>query len=673
MRLDHGPQRQLLQVPELRLNFRVQLNKEVRLLRIEARNYLAYEEAAIEFSKGGLTLVVGPNNSGKSALVSVIDRIAKPHQEGDWTRNGQGESILAAEFELNAEERKYFVGPSAVDASWSDSKVFQRARMTYVHSPRSGRRGLLLQELAIYGGGSFVPIAQLDDKQSLRYRFTKIGPWVQTHDSTDVFDLADVGAYGMPETLLQQEYGRLFEILSRWRENVYHFGSLRPGTSPLREINSTPTLAPSGENLPEVLLWLRTHSDEAWDRINRVVSTLVPDLGTMLVPTDGVNVRLVFRDDRGNERNIKELGTGVEQLLMATYLGVTHARGGMVVIEEPETNLHSQAQRTLSQYLLDWSSDRQFVATSHSSVFLDLAAAAPSRVWLVERRKGISTVTEATSAPVAALDALGVRRSDVLSARAMLLVEGLSDAAIITDWFGAEASKYGARIVEGTGGDAAWHVSDLARWVSAAEALPQPVLFLRDRDEMDPASIRKIEKSGIVFVLPVRELENLLLGVTAVARVVRSRLEASGMDSSAWDESSINRELDAAADAEQSVVILKRVAYRLQPLRPLDRASVDQLAETARGLPGLLTVLRSRRINLSEVRSLWASEEAEVKRIWAQSKFELAAGSDVLARVWKIAGLKYDKEKDGIALARLSKPPTYLRQRLQTFLKALPT
>ncbi|MFE2467609.1 OLD family protein [Streptomyces mirabilis] len=74
------------------------------LVRVEAEQFRAFEEVALDLGRTGLILVTGPNNVGKSALLSILDALAGITPEGSQ-HYGRPSSITAT-WELTSGGRR---------------------------------------------------------------------------------------------------------------------------------------------------------------------------------------------------------------------------------------------------------------------------------------------------------------------------------------------------------------------------------------------------------------------------------------------------------------------------------------------------------------------------------------------------------------------------------------
>ena len=225
------------------------------------------------------------------------------------------------------------------------------------------------------------------------------------------------------------------------------------------------------------------------------MDTIVPHIGQLEVRTGGNQMQAVFA--AGDvELNLKDLGTGVEQLLMTLVVGLTEAPPLTLVIEEPETNLHHAAQRALLGLLKDWSADRQIVAATHSPVMLDWSPGG-ERLWHVIKEPDHSVVRPVDADPAGLLAALGVRLSDVLSATRVLVLEGPSDEDVLEAWFPDILRSPAVAVLHGGGGDNARHADRLAEWLARVDKIGlRRVLYLRDRDELSPRALKTLRPQG---------------------------------------------------------------------------------------------------------------------------------------------------------------------------------
>lgn len=647
----------------------------MRLAELVIRDYLAYEEATLTLPEYGLAFLVGPNNAGKSALLSAIDRLVNNEEESSIIRDGAGFAVLTATFELNAEDRHSVLGQLAdgnPPAAFVDSEAFRWIRLELKQASQPGP--MYVSDFRISdSGGEIRRAARPNAYGSSDWQGANPSKWVRGGNPQVLMDpsgqIIGPGPHALEQGRLKQ-FTWFTSLLKQWRDNTYHLFPLRPGTDPSRPANATSRLLPSGENLPEVLLWLLTNRPRQLDRINEVMQTMVPGLGSLATPTEAGQVRAVFEENDG-QRNIKVLGRGAEQLLMAAVIGVTQPSPSLLILEEPEMNLHSEAQRWLLEYLREWSQSRQLVVETHSAVFLDRAGSTGSDVWLIERRSGSSTLRRADESRADVLAALGVRLSDILSAAGILLAEGPSDAAILRHWFGDRLHKANVVIQEAAGGDKVWSVTDLKAWIEVANTLPQSALFIRDRDELDARAVKRLNESPHIHLLSRRELENFLLDSTAILAVLNDRRRRARKTDLEWTALDVEHRMRVAADSVAGRVLARRLQQRFGTVRVLSRAD-NRYFDTHPPITEAKAVARVK-ANLAPVENLSAAfeeEKAGLEKSWPKNWLALAPGSDVLEELWREAELKYDKGTDGLELAKKLAPPLELVDTVSSFIEA---
>lgn len=636
----------------------------MQLAELEVTNVLAFEHARVEFATPGLTLLVGPNNAGKSAFLSVIERVTRRGTDVDIGRHGTESGTVIATFRLTDPERAELLAKEEAPqpAHWLETPALELVRWEF----EIRGRDRTLMAVRIQGGdGAMHAMAEKSTWGQVDASVFRLKGWFQ-------------GGPRTPPTARNKhnfqnkdglEDGRVGDLdwfatrLSDWSAGFFHFMPIRPGARATQGISSvTPDLAADGANLAEALSFIRTNEPELWDRLNAVINDLVPEVGTLLVPVAGTEVSVVFLNPAsGHRTNLKRVGTGVEQLLMAAYVGVCRPSAPILVLEEPETGIHPDAQRALLSYLRDWSQDRQIVCSTHSTVFLDREGA-KAPIWVVSRAGGTSQVRPTTSNPEI-LELLGLRPSDVLSAAGLLIVEGESDAGCMEGWFGPLLRSSHVRVLPAGGGDFAWRTDMFSDWLAAATSLGPKVIFIRDRDEMDTRAVSKITKSGSVYVLSRREMENFLLDARVLSDYIGSRLDEAAAE--LWDVAAVEAALRAMADTHLLTVVLKRVAFKLGAYRPLSRDVVEKLQRKPLDLGKVKAVLADHVRELDRVDKLWEAEEKAVRNGWDRHWMDWVDGSDLLAGLFARAGVGFTKTVDTPALASLIAPPVELQSAVE--------
>jgi predicted ATPase len=652
----------------------------VQLCELAVENFRAFRQATMRLPAQGLVLIAGANNSGKSSLLSGLDVVAgSPGETASLRHAGTAGTIrVAATFRLGDDERMAFrEGLPGSNAMLAPPEAV--TQLQYVFEERKGQGPGLVEVRGYWPSLGMPPLAQLQWNADSRVFH------VYTSALADEGLTGAGGAepHGDPLALVHRSSGPAFlsaahlqpgltsigRFLDQWRTRFYHFRALRQGTQRTQNLASADRLDPQGNSLSAVLLYLRTDRPTVFGQLRSLMAEIVPDVGRLEVRTGGGQLRVVFEGAVG-DRNLKDLGTGVEQLLMTLTVGLMEAPPFTLVVEEPETNLHPAAQRALLGLLQSWAIDLQVIAATHSTVMLDWSPGG-DRLWLVTRDQETSQVEPVNQDPLPLLRSLGVRLSDVLSADRVLVVEGPSDEDVLAAWFPELLRNPRVAVLYGEGGDNAVHADQLASWLAGTDrAGLRQVLYLRDRDELSPAVLDKLTASPTVYVLERRELENYLLEPGALALVL-AQLAPNGKPITAEDVAAV---LAQAADRLRRKIIVNRVTRQIRPRRLLmdhrlrrELASADADADTiaAAVLERLMTAQDVR----DQIDRSWAEAQEDVAQLERTSLLAAAPGEEILDAVFMhFTGRHYRKRDDGVAVAKATPPPGEIQRVLEAFL-----
>ncbi|GIJ49801.1 hypothetical protein Val02_66870 [Virgisporangium aliadipatigenens] len=616
-------------------------------------------------------MVTGQNNAGKSALLSALDVIAGQDVAGAVRFAGTQETPkVNARFLLDSQERAAIIGPHEQAQAWLDRGAASWVEWRFEASDSDLQATKVLLH---WPSVNPIELGRLERNGPMYKIFGFRKPLLSGSDGPGTPLEMILESSGTADSVLENGFNNerlkpASDILHEWRSSFFHFRPFRQTLARNTPWSSAKRLNPDGSNLAEVLLHLRSNAPAKWDEVVRVMKEIVPGVGMLMLPAEETRFEIAFADEYVAEfkHNIKDLGTGVEQILMALTAGVADNMQ-MVVLEEPENGLNPLAQRGLLALLQDWSADgRTFAISTHSPVMLDWSSAA---VLAVTRDGPSSNVRTVDDDRVAVLHDLGVRRSDYLSAERILILEGVTDEKIVSIWFPEVIRNPKVAVIAGGGGGSAAHADILATWLDHADSLGgRKVLFLRDRDELSDAQIAKLERSKIVSVLPCREIENLLFDFGAIARVL-TRLTESEVS-----ETSVRTSAYEMASKLKQTVILKRVAFDLGIHRHVDNELRAELASRDLGrsefTAEIVGRLPTKESITHRINERWDEHSGTIGATWDDEWTMLAPGDEVLTLIWKkFAQRSYSKSGDGQRIAReMGAPPEILARIIRDFM-----
>ncbi len=151
--------------------------------------------------------------------------------------------------------------------------------------------------------------------------------------------------------------------------------------------------------------------------------------------------------DDGTETTLEAKGDGIKSLAAISLMRATKAGGGsgslVVAIEEPESHLHPGATRQLATVLHEMALEHQVIITTHSPLLV--ARNALEANIIVSK----SNATPAVSIK-AIRDSLGVQVDDNLTqAEYVILVEGKTDIRILTALFARRSQEFSGLLGKG--------------------------------------------------------------------------------------------------------------------------------------------------------------------------------------------------------------------------------
>lgn len=302
---------------------------------LEIEKYRSINKIRIKFPEKSPLVLIGENNAGKSNIIRALDLIlgetwAGTHEPEDheyWFRNPQNGPIVI-KVGLNGIFDQY--GNPINGAIWRYSQNTKKTE--YKTSNDKFMSKEILDQCTVVTIGA---------DRRLSYQLSYTNKWTLLSKLMKRFHKSLISDEDRVNHLKES-----FENIKTIFDEVPEFTQFRTG------------LQNQFEAMIQNMTYRLTLDFSAYDPSNFFHSLRVS-------PIEGTEVR-----------NIEELGTGEEQVLALAF---AHAyakafHGGIVlVIEEPESHLHPQAQIWLAKKINEFAADGlQVVLSTHSPAFIDI-------------------------------------------------------------------------------------------------------------------------------------------------------------------------------------------------------------------------------------------------------------------------------------------------------------
>lgn len=381
-------------------------------VRLRVSNYKSFGEVPQGFDElRPINVLIGRNNSGKSALLDVIEALSEPPELLGQGHRGQTPVL---HFEMPASE-------SALRKAFPE-----------------GRRGGQIPGRHHWQYGS----AWLD--KPFRWSQPTLG------GEPEIEGIPGLDVPGAEEHHRVIHRHLRFPLLDRWIQRLAAERDIRPEpASNSLELRSN---GGGATNCIQGLINLRDRPSEVVEqtmlrdlnrifksdaRFNRITAQMDP----------GSNLWEVYLHDEGRGRvALSHTGSGLKTVLLV--LCIVHilpvVRGvdignSILLLEELENNLHPALERRLLEYLRDVVEDTGAVVfiTTHSPIAIDFFSTDEAAQLLHVVHDGTVAAVRPAKTYVdncGVLDDLDVRASDLLQANGIIWVEGPSDRLYVSRW-----------------------------------------------------------------------------------------------------------------------------------------------------------------------------------------------------------------------------------------------
>lgn len=330
-----------------------------------------------------------------------------------------------------------------------------------------------------------------------------------------------------------------YKVFNLFRSRIYRFQAERLNVGSCPDGKNS-ELKPDASNLAEVLHLLASRDPNKFYCFNNYISIIFPQIAQISVPAKDnstVEIRAWSIEAAKNSREdltfpLTACGTGISQALAILYVVLTSQYPRTIIIDEPQSFLHPGAAKKLVEILKEFPQHQYFIATHSPEI---VTAANPSTIVNLQYENSETKASVIDSEVIeeqrSLLYDLGVSLSDIFGADNILWVEGPTEEGCFPLILEKVAKKKlrGIQIlaVKNTGDFESKRkfdiIFDIYEKLSGGKNLfPPAIKFIFDREGRSEEIIEdwKRRSQKLVEFLPRRMYENYLLHPEAIAAII---------------------------------------------------------------------------------------------------------------------------------------------------------
>jgi predicted ATPase len=357
-----------------------------RIEYLRVQNYRALRDLEL---KGitPLTVFLGPNGSGKSTIFDVFAFLSECFQFGlrrAWDKRGRFRELRTRGVDAPIIiELKYREHPDTPIITYHLA-ISENSKGPHITEEwlqwRRGQKGQPFRFLNFQEGSGQVITGEMPDEQDERVS--------EQLSSPEVLAVNTLGQFAK-----HPRVSALRRFITGWYLSYLTADTTRgtPEAGPQERLSAT------GDNLPNVIQYLKEQHPERLNKILHTLSSRIPRLERVdadMMP-DG---RLLLQvKDAPFEQPVLAKFASDGTLKMLAYLAVLYDPNPpeLIGIEEPENQLHPRLLPELAGECREATTNSQLMVTTHSPFFVD--ALRPEEVWVLYRDENGFTKAKRTA------------------------------------------------------------------------------------------------------------------------------------------------------------------------------------------------------------------------------------------------------------------------------------
>lgn len=376
----------------------------MRLLSLRIQNFKSL--ADVTFEPSDLTLIVGPNNAGKTNLAKAFFFLSEVYEYGLETavrRSGGYENIArrkkrrskaAISFEIKIRIHKEFK-KELKDSLDSIPDLDKITVISHEFSLQANKQSIKSEfqienenlKLSDEDGRVYFEVGRTDGYLSKEHVNSILEKQNFSPGFQKLFDLEKPNPQKLflHGGLLMLFISPISRIVTSWA--VYEFDPT--GTRKAGVPTPNPQVESDGANLPALVDYLINKDPDSWQKVESAMRAIIPSLSEVSVGFDHHRTLGLFfiEENFGRPWTAQEVSDGTI-LTLAMLCSAIDPRTTLVFMEEPENSVHPWIIREVMSFLKEVSKEKNVILTTHSHTVIDLMH--PKDIWAISREGGES-------------------------------------------------------------------------------------------------------------------------------------------------------------------------------------------------------------------------------------------------------------------------------------------